>query len=128
MTALVVMLSGLGIFYTGHLSWQECLRLLAIQVGLAFCYFRYRKVLHAVSNEDETALVRARMVLALCVIFILTQFDPATSVVAFGNHQNQMNVFFLFSSACVWGVGGAYVLDHWRAFRWQNSTHSGFTA
>jgi len=122
MIAFIIVLSGLGIFFTGHLSWQECLRLFVIQVGLAFCYFRYRKVLHAVRSADEAIVMQARMVLALCLIFILTQFDPATSAVAFGNHQKQMNPFFIFTSVCVLWVGGAYGMDHWRAFKWRQLT------
>ena len=112
--AAVVCLLALG--NTGHLSWREDLRLLLILVGLVVLYIRYRPAFLGASKGSEadgsSALsYGAAVVGALSLMFVVTQYDPATSSIALRSVQARSNWYFWASTLLVVGMGSCFALS-----------------
>ena len=103
---ILIFLAGIGSIE--HLTWKECLRLFLIQVGLTFLYVRYRIRIKDTKQNGEPLSGKSRpyigsLVVALTVVFVMTQFDPATSAATFGEPGGSLNPFFIVATflSCV---------------------------
>ena len=105
----------LGFSSMGHLTWKECLRLACLLIGLAFLFFRYRQqlTLLASENPDLRFARMASMVLAALLAFVVTQFDPMTSAVAYLTFLPHLSHYFWFSSVLVGILGGLFFVSGW---------------
>jgi tetratricopeptide (TPR) repeat protein len=109
----------------GHLSWREDVRLLLILVGLVVLYVRYRPTLLGASGGAEadggSALsYGASVVVALSLMFVVTQYDPATSSIALRSSVARSSWFFWLSTALAVGMGACFVWARLRELRLRN--------
>jgi tetratricopeptide (TPR) repeat protein len=110
---------------TGHLSWREDVRLLLILVGLVVLYIRYRPTHLGASErseaDDSSALsYGAAVVVALSLMFVVTQYDPATSSIALRSSQARSNWFFWASTLLVASMGSCFALSRLSELRLSN--------
>ncbi len=118
---ILILLTGLG--GIGHLTWQECLRLLVIQIGLTVFYVQLSKSpQRTAQNAGKGRLYAGAILLALTVAFVMTQFDPATSAANLREPQRRLNPFFIITTAlaCVAGIG--FVIARRRELRFRHLT------
>ena len=112
------------------LTWKECVRLGLILGGLLYLYRRYRDAL--MSSEagkepggtkagSDRVLRYASAVMALLLMFLVTQFDPATSAINTFVQRKSVSWFFVASTVLiavafgVWALG-AYLSRSSRAW------------
>lgn len=118
---ILIFLTGLGSI--GHLTWQECLRLLMIQIGLMVFYVRLSRFSQeADQNAAECRLYAGAVLLALTAIFAVTQFDPATSAVNLSIPQKRLNPFFVITTALTLVAGALFVVSRGRELRLRRLT------
>lgn len=105
----------IGIWYSAHLSWQEYTRLFFIFVGLGILGVKYQKM----EDASGDVINRCTVVLALVVMFIITQFDPATASINFHQVFVRFNPFFILSTGFL-GIALFVVVGHKRLLLFQN--------
>ena len=120
--ALTAALCLLALGSMDHLSWREHARLLLILVGLVVLYIRYRTALRAcLVGEDQpdsgSLLYGAGVVVALSAMFVVTQYDPATSSITLRSVQPRFNWFFWLSTVLAAGMGACFVVSRLRELR-----------
>ncbi|HIE03799.1 MAG TPA: hypothetical protein EYP61_03460, partial [Candidatus Latescibacteria bacterium] len=96
-----------------NLTWKELLRLFLITLGLAYLYFRHLRVPKSQGTGVPSGTGRdlGPVLLSLIYIFILTQFDPATSAINDIIPQPRLNWFFISSSVLVFVAFVAFLLQ-----------------
>ena len=103
-----------------NLTWKELARLFVITLGLLYLYVRYFRTASPQTqgaegpgnlepNKPRTSNFQP-LLLSVVYIFIITQFDPATSAVNSIIPQSTLNWFFIASSALIFVAFGAFLL------------------
>jgi len=82
----LLLLAILPIFNAFNLTWKELLRLFIITLGLVYLYVRYLRTakpqpqgVEGKGNLEPRTLNLEPLLLSIVYIFLITQFDPATS-------------------------------------------------
>lgn len=85
----------------GHLSWTECLRLLVIQVGLVFLFYRF-----GFNSGHGVPDLQGSWILALTLGFVITQFDPESSSLQYRTVEHGLSPFVILASVLGLAAGG----------------------
>jgi tetratricopeptide (TPR) repeat protein len=123
-TLVIMAILLLSVGNSDHLTWKECLRLLVILLGLLYGGIKWREKLNHISKLQKAEFDYLSIGLALCVIFVMTQFDPATSAIAFGHMQNRLNLFFIVTSVLIVVPSTSFVIFNWRQLGWKYLTYA----
>ena len=99
----LVGLAILPVFRIVNLTWLEVFRLLFITLGLFLLYRKLKKDTDESQSERSSPFIEKHVpkVLALVYLFILIQFDPATSAFHDLFDRSRINWFFCISSGLV---------------------------
>jgi len=127
-TICLLLLAILPVFSAFNLTWKELVRLFIITLGLLYLYIRYfRRTKPQPQGVEGTGNLEPRtlnleptkprtlnlepLLLSIVYIFLITQFDPATSAIKDIIPQSRLNWFFIASSVLIAMASGALLLQ-----------------
>lgn len=105
-----------------YLSWAEGLRFAFVLLGLIALYLRWFRKKKPDHNEPEVQkqpLPFVSSVLSIAMMFVITQFDPATAALSLHESVGRLNFFFVASSLMIVLMGCALVVTRPDVFLWQ---------